>query len=39
LQTLQIQQIGICRKFPSETCISHYRSDECFVEGQFNVTA
>jgi hypothetical protein len=32
LQALQFQQTGICRKFPGGTSISHYGSNEYFVE-------
>jgi hypothetical protein len=37
LHALQFQYIGFCRKFP--TSMSHYRSNQYFVEGQFNVNA
>jgi hypothetical protein len=33
LQALQFQQMGICRKFAGGRSISHYGSDEYFVEG------
>jgi hypothetical protein len=33
LQVLQFQQMDICRKFPGGRRISHYGSNECFVEG------
>jgi hypothetical protein len=39
LQALQFQQMGICRKLPGGTNISHYGSNECFVDGQFNVNS
>jgi hypothetical protein len=32
LQTLQFQYIGFCRKFPGGTSVSHYRSNQGFVE-------
>jgi ribosomal protein S19E (S16A) len=33
LQALQFEQMGICRKFPGGRSISHYGSNDCFVEG------
>jgi hypothetical protein len=32
LQMLEFQQIGFCRKFPDGTSITHYRSNQGFVE-------
>jgi hypothetical protein len=32
LHALQFQQRGICLKFPGGTSISHYWSNECFVQ-------
>jgi hypothetical protein len=31
--------MGICRKSPGGTSVSHYKPNETFVEGQFNVSA
>jgi hypothetical protein len=39
LQALQFQQMDICHKFPGGRSISHYGSNERFVEGKFNVSA
>jgi hypothetical protein len=39
LQALQFNETGICRKFPGGTSLSHHRSNESFVEGQFNNSA
>jgi hypothetical protein len=39
LQALQFHWLGISRKFPGGTGLSHYRPNESFMEGQFNVIA
>jgi hypothetical protein len=39
LQVLQIHYTGICHKFQGRTGTSHYRTNESFVEGQFNASA
>jgi hypothetical protein len=39
LQALQLQQMSFCRKFPGGTSISHYRPNQGFMEGQFNISA
>jgi hypothetical protein len=39
LQALQFYKMDICRKFPGGTNMSFYRSNESFVEDQFNVSA
>jgi hypothetical protein len=38
LSALQLQEMSFCRKFPGGTSISHYRHNQGFVEGQFNVS-
>jgi hypothetical protein len=38
LQALQFQEVGICRKFPGGASTSHYWSNQCFMEGYFNVS-
>jgi hypothetical protein len=39
LQAMHIQQMDFCRKFPGGISINHYRSNQSFVESQFNVSA
>jgi hypothetical protein len=39
LQPLQFQYVEFCRKFPGRASISHYGSNQGFVEIQFNVSA
>jgi hypothetical protein len=39
LQVLQFQQMVVCCKLPGGASISYDIPNECFVEGQFNVSA
>lgn len=39
LQALQFSLMSIYRKFPGETCVSHYISNEDFMKGQFKLSA
>jgi hypothetical protein len=39
LQALQFQNMVICRELPGRASISHFTSNVCFAEGQFNVSA
>jgi hypothetical protein len=38
LQVLQFQKMDFCHKFPGRASLSHYRSNQGFVESQFNVS-
>jgi hypothetical protein len=39
LLALKFQWMVVCRKLPGGASISHYTPNECFLEGQFNVSA
>jgi hypothetical protein len=39
LQAPNFHWMGICRNFPGVASISHYTPNECFVDGQFNVSS
>jgi hypothetical protein len=39
LQVLQFHYMGICHKIPGGAGINHYRPNQGYVEGQFNVSA
>jgi hypothetical protein len=39
LQALQFQQMVVCRELSGGASVSHDNPNECFVEGQFNVSA
>jgi hypothetical protein len=39
LQALQFQKMSFCHKVPGGTSISNYRSNQGFVESQFNISA
>jgi diphthamide synthase subunit DPH2 len=39
LQALQLNLMGIRRKFTGGTSVSHHRSNESFVEDQFNISS
>jgi hypothetical protein len=39
LQALQFQELGVYDECPGGANISYYRFNECFMEGQFNVSS